>query len=154
MNSIETIICLILLLMAVPDLCHKFGRPALANAFFVISGLLLEPLMQTDVRTMVEQVGEVGFLLVLFEVGLEIDLPKLRDFLAPLRYALSVLSAEGLLDRSGGRGYVVRRFSVRDVLNAIDVMPIAYVNTGCRSINRIRYCGWIGSRAASGLAAR
>ncbi len=87
MNSIETIICLILLLMGVPDLCRKFGRPALANAFFVIFGLLLEPLVQTDVRTMVEQIGEVGFLLVLFEVGLEIDLPKLRDFLVPLRFA-------------------------------------------------------------------
>ncbi|MFM0733099.1 GntR family transcriptional regulator [Paraburkholderia sediminicola] len=42
----------------------------------------------------------------------------------PLRYALSVLSSEGLLDRSGGRGYVVRRFSVRDVLNAIDVRGV------------------------------
>lgn len=39
----------------------------------------------------------------------------------PLRYALSVLSSEGLLERSGARGYVVRRFSVTDVLNAIDV---------------------------------
>jgi GntR family transcriptional regulator of vanillate catabolism len=39
----------------------------------------------------------------------------------PLRYALSVLSSEGLLERSGARGYVVRRFSVRDVLDAIDV---------------------------------
>ncbi|MFL6687138.1 GntR family transcriptional regulator, partial [Paraburkholderia graminis] len=42
----------------------------------------------------------------------------------PLRYALSVLSSEGLLDRSGARGYVVRRFSVRDVLNAIDVRGV------------------------------
>jgi GntR family transcriptional regulator of vanillate catabolism len=42
----------------------------------------------------------------------------------PLRYALSVLSAEGLLDRSGARGYVVRRFSVRDVLDAIDVRGV------------------------------
>jgi GntR family transcriptional regulator, vanillate catabolism transcriptional regulator len=42
----------------------------------------------------------------------------------PLRYALSVLSSEGLLDRSGSRGYVVRRFSVRDVLNAIDVRGV------------------------------
>jgi Kef-type K+ transport system membrane component KefB len=88
MDSIETIICLILLLMGVPDLCRKFGRPALANAFFVVFGLLLGPLVQTEVRTMITQIGEVGFLLVLFEVGLEIDLPKLREFLVPLRYAL------------------------------------------------------------------
>jgi Kef-type K+ transport system membrane component KefB len=30
---------------------------------------------------MIKQAGEVGFLLVLFEVGLEIDLPKLRELL-------------------------------------------------------------------------
>jgi Kef-type K+ transport system membrane component KefB len=87
MDSIETIICLILLLMAVPDLCRKFGRPALANAFFVIFGLALGPLVQTDVKTMVDQAGEVGFLLVLFEVGLEIDLPKFREFIPSLRFA-------------------------------------------------------------------
>lgn len=88
MDSIETIICLILLLMAVPDLCAKFGRPAFANIIFVIFGLLLGPLEQSEVKIMVEQAGEVGFLLVLFEVGLEIELPKLREFVAPLRYAL------------------------------------------------------------------
>jgi GntR family transcriptional regulator of vanillate catabolism len=42
----------------------------------------------------------------------------------PLRYALSVLSSEGLLERSGARGYVVRRFSVGDVLDAIDVRGV------------------------------
>lgn len=42
----------------------------------------------------------------------------------PLRYALSVLATEGLVERSGARGYVVRRFSVTDVLNAIDVRGV------------------------------
>jgi Kef-type K+ transport system membrane component KefB len=88
MNSIETIICLILLLMAVPDLCRKLKRPSLANACFVVFGLALGPLVQKDVATMIEQVGEVGFLLVLFEVGLEIDLPKWRELLPSLRFAL------------------------------------------------------------------
>jgi len=87
MNSIETIICLMLLLMAVPDYCRKLGRPALANVGFVIFGLVLGPLVQTDVATMIKQAGEVGFLLVLFEVGLEIDLPKLRELLPSLRFA-------------------------------------------------------------------
>ena len=87
MNSIETIICLILLLMAVPDLCGKLGRPALANVCFVVFGLALGPLVEKDVKTMIEQAGEVGFLLVLFEVGLEIDLPKLRELLPSLRFA-------------------------------------------------------------------
>jgi Kef-type K+ transport system membrane component KefB len=87
MNSIETIICLILLLMAVPDLCRKLGRPALANVCFVVFGLALGPLVQKDVATMVKEAGEVGFLLVLFEVGLEINLPKLRELLPSLRFA-------------------------------------------------------------------
>jgi Kef-type K+ transport system membrane component KefB len=86
MSAIETIICLILLLMAVPDACRKLGRPALADVFFVIFGLALGPLVKTDVATMVREAGEVGFLLVLFEVGLEIDLPKLRELLPSLRF--------------------------------------------------------------------
>ncbi|MGA2871410.1 MAG: hypothetical protein ABSF34_19890, partial [Verrucomicrobiota bacterium] len=97
MDSIETIICLILLLMAVPDLCSKVGRPALANVFFVVFGLILEPVVQTDVKTMVVQAGEVGFLLVLFEVGLEIELPKFRDFIPPLRYALLWMLSQAIL---------------------------------------------------------
>jgi Kef-type K+ transport system membrane component KefB len=86
-SAIETIICLILLLMAVPDVCGKLGRPALANTCFVIFGLALGPLVKTDVATMVREAGKVGFLLVLFEVGLEIDLPKLRELAPSLRFA-------------------------------------------------------------------
>ncbi len=88
MTSIETIICLMLLLMAVPDLCRKLGRPALANVCFVVFGLALGPLVKSDVATMVKEAGEVGFLLVLFEVGLEIDLPPLRKLLPSLRFAV------------------------------------------------------------------
>lgn len=89
MSVIETVICLILLLMAVPDLCRKIGRPALANAFFVVFGLIIGAVaMKPEVKTMVEEAGQVGFLLVLFEVGLEIDLPKFRQFLPSLRYAV------------------------------------------------------------------
>ena len=53
MSAIETIICLILLLMAVPDACRKFGRPALANVCFVVFGLVLGPMVEEDVATMV-----------------------------------------------------------------------------------------------------
>jgi Kef-type K+ transport system membrane component KefB len=88
-NNIETIICLMLLLMAVPDVCRKLGHPALANVLFVLFGLALGPALQPDVITMVAQAGEVGFLLVLFEVGLDIDLPPFREFLRPLRFALA-----------------------------------------------------------------
>ena len=88
-NTVEAVICILLLLMGVPDLCRKLGRPALANAFFVVFGILLAQLLQSDVLTMVKQVGEVGFLLVFFEVGLEIQLPKLRELVPSMRYAMA-----------------------------------------------------------------
>ena len=89
MSSIEVIICLVLLLMAVPDLCRKLGRPALAFSAFAVFGILLGPVVSPGVRTMVQQAGQVGFLLLLFEVGLEIDLPQFRDLLLPLRFAVA-----------------------------------------------------------------
>ena len=87
MNSIETVICLILLFMAMPDLCQKIGRPAMVNAFFVVFGLGLGLIAHPEVTTMIQQAGEVGFLLVLFEVGLEIELPGFKEFLPSLRFA-------------------------------------------------------------------
>ncbi len=87
MNEIEIIICLILLFMGVPDMCRMLGRPALAYPAFVICGLLLAPLAESDIASMLRQAGEVGFLLLLFEVGLEIDLPRFRAFLPALRRA-------------------------------------------------------------------
>ena len=89
MNNIEIIICLLLLFMAVPDFCRKLGRPALVFPAFVIFGFLLGPLANASLRTMLEQAGQVGFLLLLFEVGLEIELPPLREFWRPLTHATS-----------------------------------------------------------------
>jgi Kef-type K+ transport system membrane component KefB len=88
MNSIEMVIILLLLCMGVPDLCRRFNRSALSYPGFILIGLVLEPLVDTSVATMVKQAGHVGFLLLLFEVGLEIDLPRLRQFLPALQFAL------------------------------------------------------------------
>jgi Kef-type K+ transport system membrane component KefB len=87
MNEIELIICLLLLFMSVPDLCGTLGRPALAYPVFVVAGLLLAPLAEPSVRNMLIEAGHVGFLLLLFEVGLEIELPRLRVFARPLARA-------------------------------------------------------------------
>ena len=88
MSGIEVVICLVLLLMAVPDVCRKLGRPALAFSIFAVFGIALGPVVSPGVRTMILQAGQVGFLLLLFEVGLEIDLPRFRELLPPLRYAV------------------------------------------------------------------
>lgn len=88
MTSVEIVICLILLFMVVPDLCQKWGRPALTYSTFVLFGLLLNPLVNVPTAEMLVQAGKVGFLLLLFEVGLEIDLPDVPELLRSARFAL------------------------------------------------------------------
>ncbi len=88
MNNIEILIVLLLLFMAVPDLCQKLARPALVFPVFVLIGLTLGPVTNAGVKTMLHEAGVVGFLLLLFQVGLEIDLPRPRELLPALRFAL------------------------------------------------------------------
>ncbi len=82
-----------------------------------------ETTQQTIVQTLREKIlsGELSPGQRLVEAQLAQWLGVSRT---PLRYALSVLSSEGLLERSGARGFVVRRFSVSDVLDAIDVRGV------------------------------
>jgi Kef-type K+ transport system membrane component KefB len=87
-TSIELIVLLLLAVMAVPDVCAWLGRPALAYPLFVCFGLMVGPLLRPDVATMIREVGEIGFVLLLFEVGMEIDLPLWRQLGAPLRFLL------------------------------------------------------------------
>lgn len=87
MNHIEVFICLLLLFMAVPDFCRKLARPALVFPVFVLVGITLRPVVGDDLSSLLNAVGEMGFLLLLFEVGHEIDLPSPRQMLRPLRYA-------------------------------------------------------------------
>lgn len=42
----------------------------------------------------------------------------------PIRHALSVLEDAGLLIKDSGRSYVVRRFSLEEILNAIEVRAV------------------------------
>ncbi len=94
MNTVEAVILLILLFMAVPDVCRHFGRPALIYAAFTLFGVLASPLVGTEVKQMLGEAGKVGFLLLLFEVGLEIDLPKFRTLVPALRYAVGWVLAQ------------------------------------------------------------
>jgi monovalent cation:H+ antiporter-2, CPA2 family len=94
MNAIETIIVLLLLVLGVPEVCRRIGRPALANALYVGMGIGMASLLGSDVKTMLLQAGKVGFLLLLFEVGLEIELPNWRRMLAPVRFALFWILAQ------------------------------------------------------------
>ena len=78
--------------MAVPDVCAWFKRPALAYPVFVCFGLLVGPLLRPAVEDMIKEAGEIGFVLMLFEVGLEIDLPKWRELGRPARFVVCPVS--------------------------------------------------------------
>lgn len=88
MTSIELLVVLLLLVMAVPDVCAWVGRPSLAYPAFVCFGLLIGPLVRPEVSNMIQQAGEIGFVLLLFEVGLEIELPPWRELRRPGIYLL------------------------------------------------------------------
>lgn len=88
MTSIEFLIVLLLLFMTVPDFCRFLRRPALIYPAFVIFGFGLGPLVNSNVGTMIQQAGQIGFLLLLFEVGMEIELPKASLLARPLAFTL------------------------------------------------------------------
>jgi Kef-type K+ transport system membrane component KefB len=88
MTGIELLVILLLLVMGVPDACASLRRPALAYPAFVIFGLLVGPMLRPEVSGMIQEAGQIGFVLLLFEVGLEIDLPVWRELRAPARLVL------------------------------------------------------------------
>jgi Kef-type K+ transport system membrane component KefB len=94
MSNIEATIILLLLFMAVPDVCRRLERPALVFPAFVMFGMALGPVANDDVQAMLHGAGIVGFLLLLFQVGLEIDLPQPRELLEALRFALPWVLAQ------------------------------------------------------------
>lgn len=94
LNNIEIIIFLLLLFMGVPGLCRKLGRPALGYPVFVLIGLFIASFVSEGVRTMLTEAGQVGFVLLLFEVGLEIDLPRFREMLEPLRRVVLLVTVQ------------------------------------------------------------
>lgn len=94
MNPIEIIITILLLLMVVPDFCARLGRPALANAVYVVAGLLVGPFTSEAVDQPMVLAGQVGFLLLLFEVGLEIDLPRWSELRRPAWQAFGWLALQ------------------------------------------------------------
>lgn len=94
MSTIEIFIALLLLFMAVPDFCKKLSRPALVFPVFVVVGIALRPVLGEEVAKLLSAAGEVGFLLLLFEVGLEIDLPPLKELNRPFRFILIWILAQ------------------------------------------------------------
>lgn len=94
MSQVEAIIVLLLLFMAVPDVCRKLKRPALMYSAYVVFGIIMGPLLDTDVEIMLHEAGHVGFYLLLFEVGMEIDLPRIGRLVRPVRNAIFLAASQ------------------------------------------------------------
>jgi Kef-type K+ transport system membrane component KefB len=87
MTPVELVIVLVLLLLAVPDVCEKMGRPAMAYTIYILAGVLVRPLLDDHVAILLFEIGKIGFVLLLFEIGLDIDLPHSRHWWTPLKLA-------------------------------------------------------------------
>ena len=87
MTSLELIICAVLLLMAVPDFCQKWQRSGLIYPVYVLAGTLLGALTDYPTQIILVQIGHFGFVLLLFIIGLEIDLPPRKQSLRALKTA-------------------------------------------------------------------
>jgi len=88
MNEIEIFVVIIILLMGVPDLCEKLGRPSLAYIIYLTAGFIIGPMMTVKAQNLLIDVGNFGFILLLFGIGLEIELPKIKDLALAARKAL------------------------------------------------------------------
>ncbi len=76
MNPVELVVVVILLLMVVPDLCARLGRPALTLVVYLAVGVLMGPILAPQAMDLLSGVREFGFILLLFGIGLEIDIPR------------------------------------------------------------------------------
>lgn len=84
MTVIEAAICVLLLLMALPDVCRRLRRPALLYPLYILAGVLAGSMMEPEAREFWRSLGQFGFVLLLFSVGLEIELPERRETLVAL----------------------------------------------------------------------
>jgi monovalent cation:H+ antiporter-2, CPA2 family len=87
MTPIEVTLFVILLLMIVPDICLKLGHTSLIYPVYIVAGILFGALINGDAQSLLIQVGEFGFIILLFTIGLEIDLPNKKESLTALRNA-------------------------------------------------------------------
>lgn len=75
MTTLETIVLLITGIITLPFLCKLIRRQSLLYCTYLLLGLAVGSFLQTDTQFMLHELGKVGFLLLLFMIGLEIELP-------------------------------------------------------------------------------
>jgi len=87
MTPIEVTLFVILLLMTVPGICRKLGHASLIYPVYIVAGIIFGALADHHAFSLLTEVGEFGFIILLFTIGLEIDLPNKKESLTALRNA-------------------------------------------------------------------
>ncbi len=75
---------LLVLLLGLPDFCRRIRRPGLLYPAYILAGVVAGALMDAGAIAVWREIGQFGFILLLFSVGLEIELPGKRETLVAL----------------------------------------------------------------------
>ncbi len=88
MTILEGAVLLLLLLLALPDFCRRIARPGLLYPLYIVAGIAAGAFMSAEVRAVWRDIGQFGFVLLLFSVGLEIELPERPETIKAVRRAV------------------------------------------------------------------
>lgn len=79
MTTIETLTLLILAVLFVPSLCKSLRRPSLVYCMYILLGVVCAGNVGLQTSHMLQEVGKIGFTLLLFLIGLEIEIPSFAE---------------------------------------------------------------------------
>lgn len=89
MSILEGTVFLLLLLLALPGFCKRIRRPGLLYPLYIIAGAGCGAFMNADTITTWREIGQFGFILLLFSVGLEVELPERRESLIAVKRGIA-----------------------------------------------------------------
>lgn len=101
MTLLEGTVFLLLLLLSLPGLCRRTRRPGLLYPSYIVAGMIAGAFMRPQVVESWREIGELGFILLLFSVGLEVELPERRDSWVALQRAVTWMAPQALLVTGG-----------------------------------------------------
>lgn len=86
-TTIETLSVIIIAIISLPKVCQLFNRSSLLYSAYLLLGVTIGEIIHLNTRLMLNEVGNIGFILLLFLIGLEIEVPSLKDFKKTLGFS-------------------------------------------------------------------